>query len=199
MPASAVTVTPEFAKTDATQMAFTDVAAGSWYYDAVKYAVENKIMTGTSETSFNPNAKLTRSMLAQILYNHAGKPASSAASMKDVASGSWYASAVGWAAQQGIVTGYSDGSFKPGESITREQLALMLYRYAGSPAVTGTLDNFGDASAVSSYAQDAMKWATANGIITGNGSATTLDPKGNASRAQVAVMLMRYLENNKAA
>lgn len=199
MPASAVTVTPAFAKADATQMAFNDVAAGSWYYDAVKYAVDNNIMAGTSATTFAPNAKLTRSMLAQILYNHAGKPAAAASTMSDVASGSWYASAVGWAAQKGIVTGYSDGTFKPGDSITREQLALMLYRYAGSPAVTGALDNYSDASSVSAYAQDAMKWATANGIITGNGSATTLDPKGNASRAQVAVMLMRYLENNKAA
>lgn len=199
MPAADVTVTPAFAKADQTQMAFTDVVAGSWYYDAVKYAVDNKIMSGTSETSFAPNAKLTRSMLAQILYNHAGKPAAAASSLKDIASGSWYSSAVGWAAANGIVTGYSDGTFRPGDSITREQLALMLYRYAGSPAVTGSLSAYSDAASVSVYAQDAMKWATANGIITGNGSATTLDPKGNASRAQVAVMLMRYLENNKAA
>ncbi len=199
MPAKAVTVSATFAKADAVQMSFTDVAAGSWYYDAVKYAVENNIMSGVSADKFDPNAKLTRSMLAQILYNHAGKPDAAASSMKDVASGSWYAKAVGWAAQKGIVTGYSDGTFKPTDSITREQLALMLYRYAGSPAVTGTLDNFSDASSVSAYAQDAVKWATANGIITGNGNATILDPKGNASRAQVAAMMMRYLENSKTA
>ena len=199
MPSATITVTPAFVKADATTMAFTDVVPGSWYYDAVKYVVDNKIMTGTSATAFNPNTKLTRAMLAQILYNHAGKPSAAASSMKDVASGSWYASAVGWAASKGVVTGYSDGSFKPGDSVTREQLAVMLYRYAGSPAAAGTLDSFSDASAVSAYAQAALKWAVSNGIITGNGSAATLDPKGTASRAQVAVILMRYLESSKTA
>lgn len=195
MPAQAVTVAATFANANALKMAFTDVADGAWYYDAVKYVYENGIMSGTSDTIFNPNGKLTRAMLAQILYNHAGKPEAAASKYSDVAAGTWYSAAVGWAAEKGIVTGYSDGTFKPNDSVTREQLAAMLYRYAGSPAATGSLDSFTDASSASVYAQDALKWAVSSGIISGNGSATTLDPKGTASRAQVAVMLMRYLES----
>ena len=129
------------------------------------------------------------------LYNNAGKPtAAKNTSFSDIKPGDWFASAVNWASENNIVTGFADGTFKPGANITREQLAVMLYRYAGQPATTGSLTNFTDAASVSGYAQQAMQWATANGIITGNGSATTLDPQGNATRAQAAAMIMRYLE-----
>ena len=198
MPDGNVTVKAEFAKkaeNDTVCADMKDIDQSKWYHEAVHYVVEKGIMNGYNKNEFGPNDTLSRAMLAQILYNNAGKPtASNATSCSDIKPGDWFASAVNWASANNIVTGFTDGTFKPNANITREQLAVMLYRYAGQPATTGSLANFTDAASVSGYAQQAMQWATANGIITGNGSATTLDPQGNATRAQAAAMIMRYLE-----
>ncbi len=200
MPGSNVTVKVEFVKKntevkDTVCTDMKDIDMSKWYHEAVHYTLEKGIMSGYSKDKFGPNDTLSRAMLAQILYNNAGKPAASkTATYSDVKSSDWFAPAVSWAAEKGIVTGYSDSTFRPNDNITREQLAAMLYRYAGQPATTGSLAAFTDAASVSGYAQQAMQWATANGIITGNGSATVLDPQGNATRAQAAAMIMRYLE-----
>ena len=198
MPDGNVTVKAEFAKkaeNDTVCADMKDIDQSKWYHEAVHYVVEKGIMNGYNKNEFGPNDTLSRAMLAQILYNNAGKPtAAKNTSCSDIKPGDWFASAVNWASENNIVTGFTDGTFKPGANITREQLAVMLYRYAGQPATTGSLANFTDAASVSGYAQQAMQWATANGIITGNGSATTLDPQGNATRAQAAAMIMRYLE-----
>ena len=199
MPGSNVTVKVEFAKrgeSDTICGDMKDINQKKWYHESVHYVVEKGIMNGYSKDEFGPDDTFSRAMLAQILYNNAGKPAvSKAASYSDVNSSDWFAPAVSWASEKGIVTGYLDGTFIPNANITREQLAAMLYRYAGQPATTGSLASFTDAASVSEYAKTAMQWATANGIITGNGSVTVLDPKGNATRAQAAAMIMRYLEN----
>lgn len=206
MPNAAVTVSAAFigsgqagVDTDTTCSPYSDVNTSAWYHSGVHYVLHENLMNGTSAKTFAPNGKLSRAMLAQILYNQAGKPSvSSSVKFSDVKSGDWFASAVAWAAEKGVVTGFEDGTFRPNDYVTREQLAAMLYRYAGSPAVgTATLNAFNDASAVAVYAQDAMKWATANGIITGDGNASTLNPKGTASRAQAATMIMRYIEKIK--
>ena len=198
MPGSNVTIKAEFAKkaeSDTVCKDMKDIDQSKWYHEAVHYVVEKGIMNGYNKNEFGPNDTLSRAMLAQILYNNAGKPAASnATSCSDIKPGDWFASAVNWASANNIVTGFTDGTFKPNANITREQLAVMLYRYAGQPATTGSLANFTDAGSVSAYAQQAMQWATANGIITGNGSAAVLDPQGNATRAQAAAMIMRYLE-----
>ena len=198
MPDGNVTVKAEFAKkaeNDTVCADMKDIDQSKWYHEAVHYVVEKGIMNGYNKNEFGPNDTLSRAMLAQILYNNAGKPAASnATSCSDIKPGDWFASAVNWASANNIVTGFTDGTFKPNANITREQLAVMLYRYAGQPATTGSLANFTDAGSVSAYAQQAMQWATANGIITGNGSAAVLDPQGNATRAQAAAMIMRYLE-----
>ena len=132
-------------------------------------------------------------MAAQVLWNLADSPAvPGTAGFTDVPSDAWYAGAVNWSAARGIVTGYSTGAFGPEDAVTREQLAAMLYRYADVPEAGGTLDAFADADTVSSYAVDAMRWAAANGIV--NGSHGRLNPHGNATRAQVAAMLMRFCE-----
>ena len=198
MPDGNVTVKAEFAKkaeNDTVCADMKDIDQSKWYHEAVHYVGEKGIMNGYNKNEFGPNDTLSRAMLAQILYNNAGKPtAAKNTSCSDIKPGDWFASAVNWASENNIVTGFTDGTFKPGANITREQLAVMLYRYAGQPATTGSLASFTDAASVSGYAQQAMQWATANGIITGNGSATTLDPQGNATRAQAAAMIMRYLE-----
>jgi hypothetical protein len=135
-----------------------------------------------------------RAMLAQVLYSLAGKPSVGGADFKDVSSSAWYANAVAWAAEQGIVSGYPDGSFGADDSISREQLALMLWNYAGKPAATQTALNFADAANASSWAQSALLWANEQGIINGK-SDTALDPGGIATRAEVAQMIMKYLSN----
>ena len=198
MPDGNVTVKAEFAKkaeNDTVCADMKDIDQSKWYHEAVHYVVEKGIMNGYNKNEFGPNDTLSRAMLAQILYNNAGKPAASKnTSCSDIKPGDWFASAVNWASENNIVTGFTDGTFKPGANITREQLAVMLYRYAGQPATTGSLANFTDAASVSGYAQQAMQWATAAGIITGNGNTATLDPQGNATRAQAAAMIMRYME-----
>ena len=172
---------------------FTDVAEGDWYYDAVAYCYENGIMDGTSSVSFAPGMLLNRAMAAQVLYNLADGTASTAAGFPDVAASAWYADAVNWAAANGYVTGYDNGSFGPEDSLTREQLAVILYRYAGSPEPTGSLDGFTDAASASDYAVDALRWAVGEGLLTGKDGGR-LDPAGTASRAELAQILARFAQ-----
>ncbi|MBD5169927.1 MAG: leucine-rich repeat protein [Oscillibacter sp.] len=173
---------------------FSDAAEGAWYYDAVRFVNENGLMNGYSNGTFGPDNYLSRAMLAQILYNREGAPAVTGGSaFTDAAPGQWYTSAVAWAAANGIVGGYGDGRFGPNDNITREQLAVMLWRYAGSPAAAGEELAFHDADRISGYALDAMRWAVENGILNGYGDGL-LGPQGLATRAQVAQMLKNYME-----
>ncbi len=177
---------------------FVDVEK-HWALDAIKYAYENKLMNGVDASKFAPDATLTRAMLVTVLYRMAGSPAVSGESrFTDVASGEWYAAAVKWAADNGIVEGVSEHTFAPTANITREQFAAMLYRYAQymkySVADTAELDKFADAESVSDWAQAAMKWAVGAGLITGR-TATTVAPGGTATRGEAATLLMRFGQN----
>ena len=182
---------PEEPETPA--LPFTDVAEGAWYYDAVAYCYENGIMDGTSGTTFAPGMLLNRAMAAQVLYNLADGAVTTSAGFPDVATSAWYADTVNWAAAQGYVTGYDNGSFGPEDSLTREQLAVILYRYAGSPEPTGTLDGFVDTASASDYAVDALRWAVGEGLLTGKDGGR-LDPAGTASRAELAQILARFAQ-----
>ncbi len=176
--------------------AYTDTSATAWYHDGVHYCLQNGLMGGYGNGTFGPNDNLSRAQLAQILYNHAGRPdLTSASPFTDVAGDAWCASAITWAAEQGIVGGYGNGLFGPNDNITREQLAVMLWRYAGSPAATDKELHFTDADEAGNFALDALRWAVESGIISGYGDGR-LGPKGQATRAQVATMLQRYLENS---
>lgn len=173
---------------------FVDVSIGDWYYDAVRFVSENGLMNGVGNGYFSPNMNLSRAMFAQILYNKAGRPSAVGSSaFNDVPIGAWYTDAVTWAAANDIVGGYGNGAFGPDDPITREQLAVMLWRYAGKPVPPNLLLNFSDTDHISEYALDALFWATENGIINGKGGGI-LDPRGQATRAQVAQMLMNYLK-----
>ena len=172
---------------------FSDVNAGDWYHEAVDYTLKNGLMNGVGGGKFDPNGSLTRAMLVTILYRSENTPDVSGESnpFADVPDGQWYTDAVIWAAKEKIVNGMSETTFAPNESITREQIATILYRYDGAVKVSGDLDQFSDASDVSTYALDAMVWAVKEGIIGGmNGK---LAPKDNATRAQIATILYRYL------
>lgn len=179
---------------------FTDLAAGAWYEDAVAYVYRHDLMSGFSEDTFGPNAALSRAQLCQILYNMEGRPAvTGGGSFSDLADGAWYTDAVAWAASQGIVDGYGGGLFGPDDNITREQLASILYRYAqarGDDVSVGEDTNilsYSDAADVAEYAVSAMQWACGAGVITGI-SESALAPRGEATRAQTAAMLMRFCE-----
>lgn len=161
-----------------TEGSFNDVAAGSWYADAVKNVVNKGLMAGTGKDTFAPNNQVTRAMMWTVLARLDGKDVSGAST--------WYAKAMTWATEKGV----SDGTF-PGNSITREQLATMLWRAAGSPEAKGALTNFNDAASVSSWAAQAMTWAVEQGLISGMGDGA-LNPQGNATRAQLAVILTAY-------
>ena len=193
---SKVTVEASFAKDGTVQQPdtrFDDVAKSAWYYKAVEYVAENGIMSGVSAREFAPNAGFSRAMLAQTLYAMSGKPAVKAEStFADVAANAWYADAVNWAAEKGYVSGVGDGKFAPDASVTREQMALILYRYAGSPDASGMAQKeFTDSSSVSAYAVDAIRWAVHEGLISGMEN-NTLAPQGTATRAQVAQILMNF-------
>ena len=181
--------------TSAATTKFEDVdAKNEVLVKAVDLLSYMNVAKGTSETTFTPNAPMTRGMLAVVLHNLADNPkADKTAGFSDV-NGEYFAEAVAWAAEAGIISGYGDGQFGANDSITREQLALMLYRFAGMPEAKGSALTNRDAGEVSDYAVPAMKWAVENGIISGdiNGD---LMPKGNATRAQVASMLMRFCKN----
>ena len=157
------------------------------------YALKAGLMNGMGDGKFDPDGSLTRAMLVTILYRAEGSPnvSGKANPFTDVKSGQWYTDAVIWAAHEGIVNGMTETTFAPNLKITREQIATILYRYAGSPQVSGNLYQFSDAFSVSTYAYDAMLWAVKESIITGmNGK---LAPKDNATRAQIAKILYRYL------
>ncbi|MCI8423900.1 MAG: hypothetical protein HFF50_10320 [Lawsonibacter sp.] len=174
---------------------FRDVPSTSWAAEAVAFASSHELFSGTGESTFSPDTSMTRGMLAAVLHNLEGNPNSvRGVDFSDVASSMYYAKAVTWAAERGIVSGYANGTFGPDDSITREQLALMLYRAAGSPAVNSSrTSRFDDSGAVSSYARTALDWAVENGIMSGMGN-NTLNPQGQATRAQVAAMLKSYVE-----
>ena len=177
---------------------FADVSGSDWFYNDVRYVYEKGIMDGTGADRFSPNAPLTRAMIVTILYRMAGSPSVSGSSdFTDVAASKWFAKAVAWAAANGIVNGYGSGLFGPNDPVTREQLAAILYRYAvygGMTAVTleENLGGFADTAQLSAYAIQAMNWAVGQGLINGSGS--NLVPKAQATRAQVAAIIHRYLE-----
>lgn len=178
---------------------FSDVPADAWYAEAVQYVYENGLMTGTSDTTFSPDLTTSRSMIATILWRMAGSPVVNyAMDFADVPADQWYAETVRWASSEGIVGGYGNGSFGTGDPITREQFAVMLYRFAqkqGYDVSVGENTNilsYTDVSSVSEYAIPAMQWAVGSGVITGMGD--TLAPQGETTRAQAAMMLMRFSE-----
>lgn len=181
---------------------FIDVVDTSWYYAAVKYAYEHKLFGGTSATEFSPEATMTRGMAATILYSLEGSPAVSAKSpFSDVADGQWYAKAVTWAEENGIVGGIDSESFAPEAGVTREQLAAILYRYAQykkysvSVGEDTNILSYEDALQISTYAVSAIQWACGSGLMTGR-TQTALAPVGTVTRAEVAVMLQRFCEKN---
>ena len=194
MPNGQVTVTVTF---EQAPLPFHDVTEGDWFYDAVRCAYETGLMDGVGDSLFAPNSQTTRAQLVTILYRLAGEPEPGGDSgFTDVEADTWYTDAVAWAAQNGIVNGVSDTEFAPGDDITREQLAVILYRYAAyqgyDVSQRADLSGFGDASSISGYAQEALSWAHAQGLVLGfeDGS---LRPQGTASRAQIAAVLMRFL------
>lgn len=202
MPASAVKVGVSYVKATETpsETKFNDVSANDWFASAVDYVTGKGMMNGTADNTFSPKANTTRGMVVTVLYRLENQSSTSAASFTDVASGAYYANAVAWANANGIVSGYGSGKFGPNDKVTREQLAAILYRYAQYKKydVSGanSLDGYTDVQSVSSYAVPALQWANAAGVVTGK-SGSKLDPKGNATRAEVAAMLMRFCENVK--
>ena len=181
---------------------FTDVPAGSWYYGAAAYAYNNGLFDGTSPTTFAPNAVMSRAMLVTVLWRLAGAPAPKGVNtFSDVPGGTWYTDAVTWAAENGVVSGIGGGRFAPNSNVTREQTAVILFNYAHSRGydvgARADLSAFPDAGSVSGWAQDALSWANAAGLINGTvcGGRTILDPQGSASRAQVAMILRSYAEH----
>lgn len=180
---------------------FTDVPEGSWFSEAVEYAVNMGLMNGMGNNKFEPDTHMSRAMLVTVLWRYAGSPKEGTNSFTDVKNGQWYTDAIAWAAENGVVTGVGGGKFEPDGSVTREQLAVVLFRYSNSKGMDtarrAKLDSFPDAAKVSSWAEDALAWAVAEGMINGiqNGATTTLSPQGNATRAQVATILMRYIRN----
>ena len=170
---------------------FGDVPQTSWLADAVKYVSENKLMNGTSTTAFSPNENMSRAMLATVLYRMSGETAEADSSFGDVSSSAYYAAAVSWASSKGIVNGTGADAFSPNASITREQLAAMLYRYVGEPSVSADLSAYTDAVSISPYAEKAVEWCVAEGILTGR-TASTLAPQDTATRAECAAMLQRF-------
>lgn len=179
---------------------FIDVQAGDWYYDTVEYVYENAIMTGLTDTVFGPNDNLARAQLAVILYRMSGDEAVEYSNVfPDVEDDIWYTDGILWASSKGVVTGYTDtGLFRPSQNITREQIAVMLHRFAKGfgldNGVRAEFDKFQDAANVSEYADEAMQWAVGNGIITGKYEGTIIDPQGNATRAECATMISRFLK-----
>lgn len=179
---------------------FTDVPSTNWAADAVAFASAHELFSGTSENTFSPNQPMSRGMLTTVLYNLEGRPEQDltvqdlADGYSDISSDAWYAEGIAWAAENGIASGYANGQFGPNDSITREQFAVMLWKYAGSPGSDSQLD-FTDADQISGYAQTALRWAAEKGILSGytNGQ---LSPKGTATRAEAAQMLKSFLENS---
>ena len=212
MPVGAVTVEGTFVKVagdysdcekgeDCPVYPFADAKPTAWYHDGVHYCIDNGLMNGTSNNTFTPNGNITRGQIVTILWRQEGSPAASNSSFEDVASDMYYAKAVAWAAENGIVGGYGNGKFGPNDPITREQLAAILYRYAQFKGMDTTqggmaIREYSDYDSISAYALQAMQWAVSAQIITGT-STTTLSPAGTATRAQAACLMQRFLTNNK--
>mgnify|MGYP001022968756 CR=1 FL=1 len=180
---------------------YFDVKPGSWYEQSVQYATEHGLMNGTGTNTFEPESTMTRAMLVTVLWRYANAPKPGANPFTDVPNGKWYTDAVAWAAENGVVNGVGDGKFEPDGSVTREQMATILYRYAQKVGIDTSkhteLSAFPDANRVSAYARAPMQWIVAEGVIGGsreNGQ-DWLNPQGNATRAEVATILMRFIEN----
>ena len=176
---------------------FVDVSAGAWYASSIQEAVSRGLMNGVGNGCFEPEGSMTRAMLVTVLWRYEGEPQTGANCFRDVPDGAWYTDAVAWAAAEGIVGGVGNGCFEPGGAVTREQIAAILFRCAqknghDSGARAG-LSGFPDAWSVDGYAQEAVGWAVAEGVM--NGSDGLLLPQGNATRAQVATLLIRYIRN----
>ena len=179
---------------------FADVDTAKWYHESIDYVLKHSMMNGVSGTSFAPNSNLTRGMLVQILFNLEGKPQSASASFSDVKADAWYAKAVGWAAANKVVTGYTDGTFRPNAAVTREQAAAILYRYAQSKGIDVSVGedtnilSYADAMQASEYAIPALQWAVGAGVLNGKGG-NLLAPTGTATRAEIAAIMQRWCEN----
>ena len=178
---------------------FQDASASAWYHDGVHFCLQNGLMVGVTEDTFQPDTATTRGMIAAMLYRLEGQPAVTGGNpFPDVKSGSYCDDATAWAAANGIVTGYESGEFRPGQAITRQEMAAILYRYAQYKKLDTSVGedtnilSFEDASQLSDYAIPAMQWAVGAGVINGT-AASTLSPRGDASRAQVANILYRFL------
>ncbi len=185
----------------APEMPFTDVNEGDWFYDVVLYAYDNGLMTGVSATEFAPNQTTTRGMIVSMLARLEGVTSAEDAGFADVAANDWYATAVNWAASVGVVNGYEDNTFRPNAPITREQMAAILYNYADykgyDVSARADLSDYADAASISSWAEDVLAWANAEGLINGM-TATTIDPQGATTRAQTAAMFERFLTAHEA-
>lgn len=177
---------------------FTDVSEGDWFYKPVRYCHENSLMQGTTETTFSPHQPASRAMIVSILWRLEGAPDTGTVTFSDVPANQYYADAVAWAASKGIVSGYDTEHFVPDAPVSREQLASILYRYAAyrewDTTITTMLDSFADANAISPYAEDALSWAASHNIISGMED-NLLTPQGEATRAQVAAILMNLCKN----
>lgn len=178
---------------------FKDVDTSKWYHVSIDYVLTHSIMNGVSGASFAPNSNLTRGMLVQILFNLEGKPQGASASFSDVKADAWYAKAVGWAAANKVVTGYTDGTFRPNVAVTREQAAAILYRYAQSKGIDVSVGedtnilSYADALQASEYAIPALQWAVGAGVLNGKGG-NLLTPTGTATRAEIAAIMQRWCE-----
>lgn len=178
---------------------FTDVKENDWFYDSVKYAYENDLMKGISNTEFAPDSEVTRAMFVTVIYRMENEPQTGKCAFTDVESGSYYESAVAWANENGIVSGISEDCFAPNEPITREQMAAIIYRYAefkGYDITTSSNTSYTDNDNISYYAKDAVIWAAEKSVMTGNTDGS-FAPKANTTRAQVASVFMRMVENLK--
>lgn len=199
MPGSTVEIQGTFAADSSTPAAlpFADVTAGIWYYDAVEYVYQNGLMAGTGDSTFSPDLPTSRGMIVTILYRMAGSPAAGLPSFLDVPANQYYANAVAWAAANGVVSGYGDGRFGPNDSITREQMTLILQGFARlqgwDVSSRADLSAYEDAGTISGYALESMRWAKAEGLINGT-SSTTLSPAGTTTRAQAAVIFRSFCE-----
>lgn len=182
-------------------MPFVDVNEDDWFYDVVLYAYDNGLMTGVSATEFAPNQTTTRGMIVSMLARLEGVTSAEDAGFADVAENDWYATAVNWAASVGVVNGYEDNTFRPNAPITREQMAAILYNYADykgyDVSARADLSDYADAASISSWAEDVLAWANAEGLINGM-TATTIDPQGATTRAQTAAMFERFLTAHEA-
>ena len=204
MPGSSVDIQVEFRALDPVVVqpssSFADVAAGDWFAGAVNYMTGRQLMSGTGNGFFSPNETTSRGMIVTILYNLAGRPTAPSGSFSDVEAGTYYASAAAWASANNVVSGLGEGLFRPESPVTREQLAVILYNYAQAMgydvSASADLSRFRDSASVSGYAQQALAWANATGLINGMDS-ETLNPQGSATRAQVASILMNFCEKVK--